>query len=679
MSKSTVSVEVAWSNAPANGYIIVTSGTQSQTILPGTITVTYAQPAGYNTLVTGSQTIVSPQVVAFEVDANSSAGTVTARFSNQTSCSATGSFTTPASCLPITCSGSNLGGMVFKDFNDDGGKQAGETAGIPAVAIKAIACDGTTYTATTDNYGLYSINIPANKYPVRVEFSNVPSIYNLGVNGNDSRTSVQFVAAPRCNVNLGINNPVDYCSNNPVVFVPCYVNGNPLAGGNAGTADALVTIPYGVSSATSFTGEVPIATASQIGSIWGLAYNKYTKRLFLSAMLKRHAGLGPLGLGGIYVTNYANPASPTTTSFLNVTAIGINVGTIASNTARGLAADVGTPNYDIQAFSAVGKVGIGDLEISDDGDKLWLTNLSDKRLYSIDISQYNLTGTTPTTANVSSYTIPASCTGGQYRPWALKVYNGKVYVGGVCDAQSSGNKSNLRASVYELNGSTFTQIFDFPLTYPKGYPALANSNNTGWFPWTDVFSDLIDGNSTILRRPIPIFTDIEFDIDGSMVLAFGDRTGLQGGDLNYGTTTGNTTTYEVNSQAGDILRAYYSNGAFVLENNAKAGPNSGSGRGNSQGPGFGEFYNDNWIQEPAANRPFPPYYHAENVMGGLALKPGSGEVVVTTVDPVDYHPYAGGVRYLNNTSGLSTTQYAVYITRGPDGNINPGTFAKATG
>ncbi len=677
VSKATVSVEVAWTNAPTNGYIVVTSGTQSQTILPGTITVTYAQPPGYTNTVTGTQTIVSPQVVAFEVDANGSSGTVTARFSNQTSCSATGSFTTPAACLPTTCSGNNLGGMVFKDFNDDGTMQAGETAGIPAVTVTAIACDGTPYTATTDNYGLYSINIPANKYPVRVEFSNVPSVYNLGVNGNDSRTSVQFINAPSCDVNLGINNPVDYCSNNPVVFVPCYVNGDPLAGGTAGSAGALVSIPYGVSSATTFTGEVEIATASQIGAIWGLAYNKYTKRLFQAAFLKRHAGLGPQGLGGIYVTNYSNPAVPTTTSFLNVTALNISVGNIASNSARGLLASATSANRDIQSFSAVGKVGMGDLEISDDGNMLWFTNLFDKKLYSIDITQYNITGTLPTAANVTSYSIPASCSGGQYRPWAIKVYNGKVYVGGVCDAQSSGSKSNLRASVYELSGTTFTQIFDFPLTYPKGYPAAANVNRTGWFPWTDNFNDLLSNSTeTYYRYPVPIFTDIEFDVDGSMVLGFGDRTGLQGGDQNYRPDNTNSDLYSVNSQAGDVLRAYYANGAFVLENNAKAGPNTGSGKSNSQGPGFGEFYNDNWIQD---GTPPTPYYHAENVMGGLALKPGSGEVVVTTVDPVDRHPFAGGVRYLNNKTGQAGTSYAVYVTTGPDGDLSPGTFAKATG
>jgi uncharacterized repeat protein (TIGR01451 family) len=299
--------------------------------------------------------------------------------------------------------------------------------------------------------------------------------------------------------------------------------------------------------------------------------------------------------------------------------------------------------------------------------------MSDKKLYSVDITQYNQDGTTlPTTNDVESFTVPATCVGGEYRPWALKTYNGKVYIGGVCDAQSSANKSDLRASVYEWDGANFTQIFDFPLTYPKGYPAAANTNLTGWFPWTDTFSTLLDG--TLLRHPVPMFTDIEFDIDGSMVLAFGDRTGWQGGDANYRPDNSSTTLYETNSQAGDILRAFYANGTFVLENNAKAGPNIGYGPNNSQGPGFGEFYNDNWIQENGT-----VLYHAEEIMGGLALKPGSGEVVVTTIDPVDRHPYAGGVRYMANDSGFVTKAYSVYITRGPDGSPNPGTFAKATG
>ncbi|WP_158550033.1 SdrD B-like domain-containing protein [Runella aurantiaca] len=687
-SKATVSVEVAWTNAPTGGTITVTLGAQTRTITPGLITVTYPQVAG-NSSRTGDQTIVTPQVVAFEINADGSTNnTITARFNN--TCTTSTTYNAPAACPITACSGNNIGGVVFKDFNDNGVKETGESAGIASVLVKGIACDGTVYTGTTDGYGYYSLPVPANKYPVRVEFGNVPSVYKLGINGTNSRTSVQFVSAPACNVNLGLINPIDYCTDNNLrIFVPCFAYGDPLLTSGAtsanlsGNADALASIPYGITAGVSTTNalffdEKGIAKASQIGTIWGLAYNKYTKRLFQSAVLKRHAGLGPQGLGGLYVTNYTNAATPTTTSFLNVTTdLGVSVGTIANNSGsggRGLQADKTLPSRDNDAFSKIGKVGLGDLDISDDGNKLWFVNMFDKKLYSVDITQYNQDGITkPTSANVNSFTIPATCTGGEYRPWALKAYNGKVYVGGICDAQSSGNKSNLRASVYELNGNTFTQIFDFPLTYPKGYPAAANTDITGWFPWTDTFNDLLDG-SEILRHPVPMFTDIEFDIDGSMVLGFGDRTGWQGGDRNYRPDGTSTTLYETNSQAGDILRAFNANGTFVLENNAKAGPNIGYGAGNQQGPGFGEFYNDNWVQENGN-----VLYHAEEMIGSLALKPGSGEVVATAIDPQDRHPYAGGVRYMNNTTGLVNGFYTVYITRGPDGSPNPGTFAKATG
>lgn len=202
----------------------------------------------------------------------------------------------------------------------------------------------------------------------------------MGVNGTSSRTSVQFVNAPSCNVHLGLVNPVEFCSDNNLrVFVPCFTYGDPLqtsgatAANLSANADALVSIPYGVSSST-FQGEQMITKAGNIGTVWGLAYNKYNKKLFLSAVLKRHAGLGPLGLGGLYVMNYTNSASPTVSNFINVSTIGINVGTIATNSVRGLQADKTQPSRDTQAFAAIGKVGIGDMDVSDDGNKLWLTN-----------------------------------------------------------------------------------------------------------------------------------------------------------------------------------------------------------------------------------------------------------------------------------------------------------------
>ena len=398
--------------------------------------------------------------------------------------------------------------------------------------------------------------------------------------------------------------------------------------------------------------------------------------------LKRHAGLGPDGLGAIYITDFSNPASPATSTFLNVaTDLSINVGNIPSNSARGLVGDKTQPSRDSLAFVRTGKVGMGDLEISEDGNTLYFINLFDKKLYTIDITQYNENGTKPTSADQQSFEISANCAGGEFRPWALKVYNGKVYVGAVCDAQASKNKSDLRAFVYQFDNGSFTQIFDFPLTYPKGFPNRSYPERTGWFPWSDNFDDMLPkpdqafSNGIDVIYPSPMLTDIEFDIDGSMVLGFGDRVGMQGGDKNYRPGGTSTALYTVNSVGGDILRAFFSNGAFVLENNAKAGPNVGDGPGNNQGPGFGEFYNDNFTN---ANDSL--IFHAEEVMGALALKPGSGEVSVTVIDPINGNAFAGGIRYMDNSTGEVTGAYNVYKTRSVSGNPNTdGTFAKATG
>ena len=276
-SKATVSVEVAWTDAPANDSIKVTLGSQTRYIKPGTIKVDYGFQVGVQ-----NQFIVSPQVVAFEVNANGSTGNaITAAFAGAASCSASGAYSAPASCALTACGGSNLGGVVFKDFDNDGIQGSGESVGVEGVKVKAVACDGTIYDTTTDGYGGYSLPVPAGKYPVRVEFSNMREDLVTGFKGADSRTSVQFVNAPDCGVDLGLASPSDFCvADSLALYVTCFTYGDPLvSGSSSANSDALVSIPYGLSSAT-FEGEKKIALASEIGTVWGLAYNKFKKTLF---------------------------------------------------------------------------------------------------------------------------------------------------------------------------------------------------------------------------------------------------------------------------------------------------------------------------------------------------------------------------------------------------------------
>lgn len=686
ISKATVSVEVAWTNPPSGKNINITlsgaNGTMptSRTITPGTITVQYNN--NQNTFVNSTQVIVSPQVIAFEVTANGATGvTATAAFAGTTCSTTSTAFSIPAACPLTQCANGQIGGTVFFDFNADGIKQTDETtAGISNVKVKVIDKLGNVDSTLTAEYGRWKLAIPSANYPVRVEFTSLPGYARQGTPfGNDGRTTVQFVSAPNCDIDLGVLNNIDFCNSAPKIFIPAYMFGDPLSSGASSSKDVLYMVDYNASGAKNLSKMTSLAVANEVGSLWGLAYNKYTNRLFAAATIKRHAGMGPKGIGGLYVINpNITSGSKVVASWNVATDFGINAGSIASNSTRGIPASNTTGSIDTEGFTKIGKEGIGDIDISEDGNSLFFTNLFDKKLYKLDLTNYNTNGTKPTSANVTSYSLPTvNCSGGTLRPFATKWYKGLVYVGAVCDAGTSKNKSQLNAYVFKFNpiSNGWSTIFDFPLTYPKGFPTADANTATGWFPWTDNFSDFIvtatSGSRKDITYPQPMLTDLEFDVDGSIVIAFGDRGGMQTGYRNKSTPTDDGFQY-TGYVGGDILRAY-DTGAnkYVLENNAKAGPNIGYGAANNQGPGFGEYYNDDWYNDD----PTPKLRHAECVVGGMTLRPGSGQIIVGTVDPVDGINWAGGIRHYDNTTGQRIDAYTLYRTT----NGDDGTAGKAAG
>ena len=656
-SKTTISVQVGWTGASSGDLITVQlDGSSTRLIHPQSM-----YDPGIGSSVAGP--MVTPQVVAFEINADGANHTVSAVLSGSHNATASSVVVSaPSPCIPLACSGNSLGGMVYFDNNANGSREAGEIKGIAGVLVTVFDVTGNTYTTTSDASGLYAFtSIPVANYPVRVEFSNWPASVQgySGASLNGNKSSVRFVSTPTCTLDCGGVNPLNYSQSNPPVFSNLYTNNDPLAGGSAGTTKCLIVHDYNDNSDQS---ETTVANSSEIGSVWSKTWNKYHKKLFIGAFLKRHVGLGPIGIGGIYALDYSNPASPSISNFLDVTTIGINVGqsSVPSNFDRGLDASKSNPNADASVFGLVGKAGIGNMDLSDDGNTLYFMNLYDNKVYAIDITAYLTSGTTPTAANVTSYSVPdPGCTNGTYHAFALKVYSGKLYVGLVCDG-STGTKSNMVAFVKALDLTTYSwsNIFDFPLTYPKGFPDQGGASNTGWNPWNDDMSVVRNGSgSGAILYPVPIFSDIEFDLDGTMVLAFMDRTCHQMGVNNY--DNGNGTISGAAFAGGDVLRAFYSNGAYVLENNAKAGPNTGWAPNNNQGPGFGEFYNDN-IEGGV-------HYHTEMVTGGLTLLPGSGEVMVGMVDPSYYKGgplWANGVRRLSNIDGSKKGAMAYYSDAG---------------
>ncbi|WP_298351747.1 hypothetical protein [Runella sp.] len=165
------------------------------------------------------------------------------------------------------------------------------------------------------------------------------------------------------------------------MIVPCYINGDPQDSGTA-TEAALVSVPYNFTAPRNDPNATYLARIPQVGTVWATTYDKYRKALYSAAFVRRHMGMGPGGLGAIYKTDLTTNA---TTTLVDVTTLGVNLGSIADNATRGLGAKT-AQSADAQGFTAVGKVGMGGMDISEDGNSLYFMNLFQKKLHVLNLS-----------------------------------------------------------------------------------------------------------------------------------------------------------------------------------------------------------------------------------------------------------------------------------------------------
>ncbi|MBL7815790.1 MAG: hypothetical protein JNL70_12320 [Saprospiraceae bacterium] len=567
----------------------------------------------------------------------------------------------------------SITGTVFNDIDANGVKATTEL-GIANVTVTAYAPNGTALPSVTTNAsGVYTVSGLTAATTYRLEFSNFPTAYHSGPNGTQSGTSVQFATAGATNVNLGLSYPRDFCDSNPDLVVPCYVSGDNLAGG-VSSADVLVKIPYSASNTSP--SPTHIASAGEIGPVFGTAIQRGTKKVFTSTFLKRHVGLGPGGLGAIYVTDLNTNVSST---YVKLTDFGIDVGVSALGS-RGLPASKVTSSVDATAFDLVGKAGLGSLTLTDDEKTLYTTNLYTRKLIAVQIG-YPAKATI-VAGDITEYTLPSvTATGGVARPFAVKYHKGKVYLGVVATAETSGSANDLVAYVLEFDHAsrTFnpTPVLTVPLNYTKGkvhssYGAVAN-----WMSWTNNWAGMQQmGSSAIgvrVARPQPMLSDIAFTDDGDMILGFADRGGHQTGFKQKSTTSGDTQLYN-GYIGGDILRTKKVGNTWVMESNGTlSGGQIGCGKGNGEGIGGGEFYcAENYSGILVTGQPAVEI-HQETFMGGMVVVPSTNQVVITAMDPIAV--WSGGFTWMSNTDGNSNRRYQIYETA----NSNNGTQGKAAG
>ena len=503
----------------------------------------------------------------------------------------------------------SIKGDIFNDVNYNGVFDGSES-GYTQAQIFTYRSDGILHSTVTPNSeGRYRIDGLADGQSYRIQVV-LNSHLQSTVIGPDHQSNIRFVESPACNINFGAANPTDYCdTQNPDVAVTCFVRGGP---GVNESMETVVLTPYKFQEGSAIS---KIAMKGQTGSVFGTAWQSSTQTLYTSAFVKQDAFLKD-GPGAIY-RSFMNNGVYETDLWLDVTQLGIDFGQMAVANAENC-------NYGDQ----VGKVGIGGIEISDDEKYLYVVNLYAKSLVIVDLLD-------PRSGTTMEIPLPdPGCGGGEFRPFAVKSYGGQLYLSATCDASLSKNKADHGISVFTMDLDT--KMFDevFSTSFTKDH-------------WLDTPADH--------KKVSHWLTDIEFSREGNMLLGIADRQSHRFCHSRLG----------LSNQYPDLLMVWKDNGVWKLESNGKAGNLTGSGVGNGQGPGGGEFFgNEHWI--------LGPLYHPEIATGSIYVLPGSDEVVCTVFDPI-YATFSGGLHRYSTSNGAKNGVIELY--RNNDAQV----FGKGSG
>ena len=331
----------------------------------------------------------------------------------------------------------------------------------------------------------------------------------------DSFTSfVDLTGGKNASVITGVWDPADYTTPDHKYYVPVQspavkTDGTP----NDPNGQALVAVDPAARDTCTPPANCPtvLNTQSEVGTTWGLAYDKYRSRIFQSAFAKRYTTYGPDGGDAIYTTPTDGSSAPKLFAHVPGAAV----------TGHGLLVDM---RKDPLFTDAPGKESVGGVALSEDGKTLYAVNLLTRSLVSFDA--------TGATASEPQATVPIPDPGcaapTDWRPFAVTAHDAKLYVGGVCDAESTQQRSDLKAVVYVYDGSKFTPAVTHTLDYGRGYvlTGVPTDLTSHWNPWD---TSLLNWDQRRLSAPglyvdpQPELASLAFTRNGSMILGFRDR------------------------------------------------------------------------------------------------------------------------------------------------------------
>ncbi|WP_328299088.1 SpaA isopeptide-forming pilin-related protein [Streptomyces sp. NBC_00435] len=514
------------------------------------------------------------------------------------------------------------------------------------VTVKLTDDAGSSITGTTASNGTVTLtpgtSLTGGKYRVEVvnprpgvlhpAFASRQGLTGAPLALSSTEEFVDLSGGKKQEFTTGFWNPGDFCQKNADVVTACEpndINGGPLSPVDPANRRTLVTYPY---NATSSTLVKTVSDKATTGALYGIGYSKQSKRIFSGALAKRGSGYGPGGAGAIYVTDRANNA---TTVFATVP----NAGTTTHNM---------TTLTDLAFQPAAGKESLGDVEVSEDGEELYVVNLFDRKLY-----VYDATLSTATEPK-ASYTIPdPSCaSANDWRPFGLGVQDGVVYVGGVCSAESTRAKNDLRAVIRKFNpaaGTFSAPVMDERLAFSRGIAfATGACSGAGWFPWSDTTPRTQNGKNcqtspiANIANPEPELADIVVETNGDLIVSFRDRFADQTGFQVH--MWADDPKLQDGSSGGDLNRACPggAGGLFLMDGNG----------GCRAGGGSWEYYDGDTRFD----------IHEEATFGGVALSKVETTLGSQIIDPKNEAP-AVGTAWFNRVTGVSTPATSIQLTR----------------
>lgn len=571
-----------------------------------------------------------------------------------------------------------VSGKVYYDFNGNGSfdtQSEYNEIGVPNIEIRAYNPSGVQVGGTQVSDAAGNYNFSGLSFPVRIEFTGYQSTDFPTAMGGQNFSDIQFYTTATTEADFAINYPAFYChSNDPPLVIPCFANQALTAdGGPNGEEPAFVGFKFS-STGENSDDHIYSADHDDIGTTYGTAYDRKNSRVYAASVAKRHSAFGPAGAYAIYMFDYSDPIVPVLQGHLDLSNVVTAVPDPRTNTSWQPGPQL---SRDPEIFDLIGKMSFGDIEVSEDGNTLWVSNLSDNSVYSIDVSSVVSTDAPAAVGTVTKYDtgLDPGCTNGDYRVWGLKLYRGSLYAGVVCTGQTTAltdpadARDELFAYVMKLDGNSFTTEFG-PINIQERRDSPGNGDvpfRRQWNAWVTDFDQIVWSTNPDDREagyPQPIITDLEFDIDGSIILGFGDRLGFQVGNNNSSVDPADNTLYS-GEIGGDVIRVCKIDDTYFLEGTGGCvTPLHPDASNDGRGINGQEYYSGDELENSGS--------HKENTQGAIALLAGSNNVISSSMNPLSNT--SGGIVWLNNTDGWKDDGYLIF-----DGSNGGATLNKALG